>query len=292
MDRPRILLQLDTDSQASSFDAIVAIDAGVDQLLQYAHVTPENVTQLVHGAIFTRGGEDLSRTAIMIGGSNVSAGEAILEGVRAAFFGPLRVSAMLDSNGANTTACAAILSASRHLTVADITALVLAGTGPVGQRIAHLLIAAGGRVRLASRDRNRAATVCGLISSRLEAGNRLEPVLVAAPDDLAQALAGASVIFSAGAAVPGVTSLSELAGVANIDVAIDLNAVPPAGIEGIQPGDRGEERCGIRCYGAIGVGVTKMKLHREAIRRLFTAQDLIFDADTLFPLGMELELPS
>ena len=292
MDRPRILLQLDTDPQASSFDAIVALDAGVDHLLTYHGVTPNAVAGLVHGAIFTRGGQDLSRTAIMIGGSDVSVGEAILARVLAAFVGPLRVSVMLDSNGANTTACAAVMAASRHLNVPEMTALILAGTGPVGQRIAHLVIAAGGRVRLASRDHDRAATVCGLIANRLEAGGRLAPVVVAAPDDLVPAVAGTSVVFSAGAAGARVSSLAELAAAGDVTVAVDLNAVPPPGIDGVQPHDRGTKRSGIHCYGAVGVGGTKMKLHREAIRRLFTTCDLVFDADTLFQLGMEREPPS
>ena len=53
----------------------MAIDSGVDHLLQYGNVQAESVTSLVHGAMFTRGGEDLSQTAIFIGGSNVHAAE-------------------------------------------------------------------------------------------------------------------------------------------------------------------------------------------------------------------------
>jgi hypothetical protein len=36
MSKSRILIQLDTDPQASVFDAVVAIDAGAERLLQYA----------------------------------------------------------------------------------------------------------------------------------------------------------------------------------------------------------------------------------------------------------------
>ncbi|MCG8653751.1 MAG: bifunctional NADP-dependent methylenetetrahydromethanopterin dehydrogenase/methylenetetrahydrofolate dehydrogenase, partial [Pirellulales bacterium] len=70
----RILLQLDCDAHPSSFDSVVAIDAGVDQLLRYGDVQVTNVTPLVHGAMFTRGPKDLKNTAIFVGGSNVSAG--------------------------------------------------------------------------------------------------------------------------------------------------------------------------------------------------------------------------
>ena len=43
MSKPRILLQLDTDPQPSVFDAVVAVDSGVDHLLRHHAVTPQNV---------------------------------------------------------------------------------------------------------------------------------------------------------------------------------------------------------------------------------------------------------
>ncbi|MGH7202465.1 MAG: methylene-tetrahydromethanopterin dehydrogenase N-terminal domain-containing protein, partial [Planctomycetaceae bacterium] len=59
-----ILIQLDTDPLPSVFDRVVAVDAGVDELFSYGGVTRENVEPLVHGAMFTRGGAALRRTAI------------------------------------------------------------------------------------------------------------------------------------------------------------------------------------------------------------------------------------
>src|SRR5207253_6917612 len=107
----KILLCLDTDAQPSVFDAVVAVDAGVAQLLRHGGVTPKAVRDLVYGAMFTRGPAELKNTAIFIGGSDVAAGEELLTKVRDCFFGPMRVSVMLDSNGANTTAAAAVLCA-------------------------------------------------------------------------------------------------------------------------------------------------------------------------------------
>src|SRR5437660_6014245 len=83
MSKPRILIQLDSDPHPSVFDAIVAVDSGVDRLLQYGGVNSSNVRDLVHGAIFTRGPLNLKNTAIFIGGSNVKAGEELLEHVKA-----------------------------------------------------------------------------------------------------------------------------------------------------------------------------------------------------------------
>ena len=103
----RILLQLDTDPQPSTFDAVVAVDAGADVLLRHGGVTPRTVVPLVHGAMFTRGGPDLAGTAVFVGGSDVAAAEEVCAAVRGAFFGPVRVSVLLDPSGANTTAAAA-----------------------------------------------------------------------------------------------------------------------------------------------------------------------------------------
>src|SRR5262245_2166836 len=127
MDKRKILLQLDSDPHPSVFDRVVAIDAGVDELFSYGGVKPDQVAGLVHGAIFTRGPKDLKRTAIFIGGSNVETGEALLaEALKAMIpaFG-LRVSVLLDANGANTTAAAAVRVAAKHLPLGEARALVL-----------------------------------------------------------------------------------------------------------------------------------------------------------------------
>ncbi|MBY0458062.1 MAG: bifunctional NADP-dependent methylenetetrahydromethanopterin dehydrogenase/methylenetetrahydrofolate dehydrogenase, partial [Gemmataceae bacterium] len=126
MDKPTILVQLDTDPLPSVFDRVVAVDAGAQHVFSYGGVTPQNVVPLVHGCIFTRGGKDLARTAVFVGGSDVSAGEAVLAEVKKQLlpqFG-LTVSVMLDCNGANTTAAAAVRAAGRHLDLGKARSLV------------------------------------------------------------------------------------------------------------------------------------------------------------------------
>ena len=172
MAKPRILLQLDTDQQPSVFDAVVAIDAGAEHLLRHGSVTAEGVRDLIYGGMFTRGPADLHSTAVFIGGSNVAAAEKILEVVRRSFFGPLRMSVLMDAGGSNTTAAAAVLSARKHLNLQGSTALVLGGTGPVGQRVARLLAGAGATVRVGSRELKRAEAVCNALAERVD-GNRL-----------------------------------------------------------------------------------------------------------------------
>jgi hypothetical protein len=288
MSKPKVLLQLDSDPHASSFDALVAIDAGVDTLLPYANVSPSEIQSIVHGAIFTRGPQDLKYTAIFVGGSNVSVGEALLKEVEGSFFGPLRVSALLDANGANTTAAAAVVVVERHVELRGSTAVVLGATGPVGQRVVRLLAGAGAHVRVASRQQNRAAEACDSVRKTLPDAD-LTPLEVCNDEQLTEALADARVVVAAGAAGIVLLPKEVRQACSTLEVAIDLNAVPPLGIEGIDVMDKATQRDGVLAYGAIGVGGFKMKIHKAAIHRLFESNDLILDAEQVFELGRKLE---
>jgi hypothetical protein len=164
MSLKKILVCLDADPQPSVFDGVVAVDAGVDFLFRHAGVTPGQVRDLVYGAMFTRGPQELKHTAVFIGGSDVTAAEALLKAATEAFFGPMRVSVMLDANGANTTAAAAVLAARRHVPLRGAIVTVLAGTGAVGRRVVRLLAKEGARVRVASRKQTHAEGTCDKIS--------------------------------------------------------------------------------------------------------------------------------
>ncbi len=292
MTHPRILIQLDSDSHASVFDAVVAVDSEVDHLLQYANVEPTNVRSLVHGAMFTRGPKELNNTAIFIGGSNAALGDSIAEEIKQAFFGPVRVSVMVDGNGSNTTAAAAVLCAARHADLAQMKALVLGGTGPVGMRVARLLLRQGTQVLLTSRETSRAAAACNSLNARIgsAADGKLSAVGLSNSDELESALEQATAIFSCGAAGVTLLSAAQLARAVNCKVAIDLNAVPPAGISGISAMDKAVPRDGRLDYGAIGVGGLKMKIHRASIQSLFTRNDLLLDAEEIYAIGEQIEV--
>jgi hypothetical protein len=219
----------------------------------------------------------------------VGAGEKLLAAAVDAMipqFG-LRVSVLHDANGANTTAAAAVRGAARHTDLAASKALVLGGTGPVGQRVGLLLARLGADVRLVSRQLSRATAAADAIKARVTHA-RVEPVGVASGPELAQALEGRSVVIAAGAA--GVVLLPKATREAcpGVKVAIDLNAVPPAGIEGIEVTDKATQRDGIVCYGAVGIGDTKMKIHKAAIARLFDRNDQVLDAEQVYALGQTL----
>ncbi len=284
---PRILIQLDSDVQPSSFDSIVAIDAGVDQLLRYGGVQVTSVLPLVHGAMFTRGGDDLRHTAIFIGGSDVDVAERMMAACRNAFFGPVRVSLMLDANGCNTTAAAAVVAAGRHVDIPGCKAVVLGGTGPVGRRVAQLLASDGAEVTLTSRTLRRAEHTCREIGSKL-AGVQVTPFATGMAGATEQALSGAEIVIACGAAGVELVSESAIRHTDTLKVAIDLNAVPPSGIGGLTITDKGTPFGSGVGYGAIGVGGLKMKTHRAAIQTLFEANDHILDAAEIYSIAKSI----
>ncbi len=282
----RLLIQIDSSPHPSVFDRVVAFDGGADEVMSYGGVAEGDVRDLVHGAIFTRGPKDLHNTAIFIGGTDMAAGERLLKAVKKTFFGPLRVSVMLDSNGSNTTAVAAV--ARMAIVVGDLKdkrAVVTAGTGPVGMRAAGLLAKAGARVTLTSRRDAEPAFLEGL-GTRF--GGAVQAVVLKDAAQAAPALEGAEVLISAGPAGVCLIPKAAWAGRQGLRAVADLNAVPPLGIEGVEVQDSGVEREGATVYGALGVGSLKMKIHKACIAKLFERNDLVLDAETIADVARNL----
>jgi precorrin-6B methylase 2 len=282
----KLLIQLDSDKHPSSFDRIVPFDAGVDDVLSYGHVTVEDVPALVQGAFFTRGVPDLKNTAIWIGGSHVPTGEALLASVQKAFFGPFKVSVMLDSNGCNTTAATAVAKIVKALDVRDQRVVVGAGTGPVGMRAAGLLASEGARVILTSRTQERAQAAAENVSQRF--GVKVAGAVLADEASARRVLEDAVALFTCGTAGAQVVSRAAWTASPTLKLIADINAVPPLGIEGIDMNDNGGDREGRISFGALGIGGRKMKVHRTCIARLFEANDITMDAELVYQVAKEL----
>jgi len=282
----KLLFQFDTDLHPSVFDTVVAYDGGADHVIGYGNLHPDNITGLVEGAIFTRPPKDKKNTAIFVGGSDMIAGQQLFEAVQKHFFSGFRVSVMLDSNGSNTTASAAVAKMATSFAITGKKAVVLAGTGPVGQRAAAMLTQEGAKVSLTGRKLARAVQACSDIKERF--GVDVTPVEAFDNTARAEAIAGADIVFAAGAA--GVELLGEDQWRHNkhIELIVDANASPPAGIAGINLMDKGIERHGKIVWGALGFGALKLTLHRACIAKLFEDNKQVFDAENIFALAKEL----
>lgn len=285
----KLLYQFDTDAHPAVFDNVLAYDGGADDVIGYGGVTPQNVGGLVEGAIFTRAPRDKKLTALFIGGSSMAEGEALLAAVRARFFANFRVSVMLDSNGANTTAAAALAWLAQRApghTLRGLRAVVLAGTGPVGQRAALLLAREGAHVLITGRQADRTAAIAHGLSER--AGALIEGRGAADMAARAKAIEGAQLVLATGAAASPLLTEADWSSQAPLQMLCDASPTPPAGIEGIAALDKGALRHGKVCFGAIGFGALKLALHRRCVARLFEQQDLVLDADEIFAMARRM----
>lgn len=257
--------------------------------MSYGGLTESDVRDLVHGAIFTRSPKDLHHTAVFIGGADVSAGERLLAAVGQAFFGRLRVSVMLDSNGSNTTAVAAIAKMQHAAgTVSGRRVVVTAGTGPVGVRAASLLAQAGARVVITSRRPARSEAVNAILQ---RFGGTVREVTLSDPSHAAAVLDGAEMLLNTGPAGVCLVPRDAWAGRSGLRVVVDLNAVPPPGVEGVASTDDGVERDGITTFGALGVGNLKMRVHKACIGHMFERNDLVLDVDTIAAIARNMAQP-
>ncbi len=283
----KLLLQLDSSRLPSVFDQVVGYDGGADEIMSYGGVAPEDVRDLIHGCIFTRGAKDLKNTAVWIGGNNMSQGEQLLAMAVDAMFDPLTVSVMLDSNGSNTTAVAAVVKIEEALgSVKGRKIVILAGTGPVGQRAAGLLAKGGANVTITSRKPEQGEKARQFISARFDV--QVEATTMADPAKVAEVLSGVEVLLNSGPAGVQMVSRAAWSAQKTLKVAVDLNAAPPLGIEGVEVNDAGVERNGVICFGAFGVGNLKTKLHKRCVGRLFESNKLVLDAEAIADIAREM----
>ena len=259
----KLLLQLDSSRLPSVFDQVVAYDAGADDIMSYGGVTETDVRDLIHGCIFTRGPKDLHNTAVWIGGSNMSAGEQLLAMAQDALFAPFTVSIMLDSNGSNTTAVAAVVKIEEALgNLAGSKVLILAGTGPVGQRAAGLLAKDGAHVTITSRKPEQGEKARQFISARFNV--QVEATTMTDPATLPKLCEGIDVLLNSGPAGVQMVPKAAWTGAKNLKIAVDLNAVPPLGIEGVEVNDAGVVRTASRSTAPSASGTSRPSCTRRA----------------------------
>ncbi len=282
----KILIQLDTDQHPSAFDAIAAYDADVDIVIGYGQIAPDNLDGVVQGAIFPRGPDGLANTAFWVGGSKVRDGEAVFEAAQKLFFKPFKPSIMLDSDGSNTTAAAAVAEVRGAVTLKDNRAAVI-GVGPVGLRTAELLKREGAEVMMFTfppdvmEGRHRRAS--GIPVAQDAGFEVAEP---ASSDELDAALADRAVVFAAG---PAGTQILRRSGWAQegLRVVVDYSAAEPVGVEGVDRGDKLEEEDGVLKLGALAVGGPKMRLQKSCIRRMFETKGTVLDLEGVYDVALE-----
>ena len=282
----KLLFQFDTDAHPSSFDTVVAYDGGADHVIPHGGLTPDNISSLVEGTIFTRAPKDKKNTAIFVGGSNIIAGQELFIAVQKHFFPGFQVSVMLDSNGSNTTAAAAVAKIATSTSLAGKKVVILGGTGPVGQRAGAMFALEGADVSITSRHIFGAEEACYTMKERFDVN--LTAVEASDCDARGDAIKDANIVLATGAAGIELLKPEHWQNNSNLEVIADANATPPLGLGGTDMLDKGINRHGKIVWGAIGFGTLKLALHRACIAKLFEDNKQALDAELIFKLAKEM----
>lgn len=278
-ERKAILHFITPLKNVSPFDVNMAADAGFDVVVPYSDVDLKEVAGLVQDAIFSRAPQDGRRTAVLIGGREPILAVEMLEAAKAAMVPPhFEISVMADPSGAFTTAAGMIAVVEQRLRAVGTTLenrrlAIFGGTGPVG-RVAGLIAAqAGAKVTLVGYDGlQRVTATCEQFGERF--GVAMAPADGSNDAKKLQVIANAEVILAAGRAGTQILSQAQLATAKELLVALDVNAVPPAGLEGIDAFADAvpiEGTSGVG-FGALAVGNVKFKTEHELLTSMRDAE--------------------
>ena len=257
MEKPYILHMLTTAKNLSPFDVNMAMDAGWESAVPYINVELGEIQGLVQDAIFSRSAKNLKRTAIFIGGRDTKLAMDMLKIAKKSMVPPFEVSVFADPSGAFTTAAGMMAAVERELmtkfntTLAGKTMLALGGTGPVGQAAAVIAAKAGAHVRIIGRQLEKAQQVAEMCNS--EFGEGKISITAGADIEKDQYIKTADIVVATGAAGIELLSAELVASAPSLKVAADVNAVPPAGIAGVDAFQNGTAIAGSNS-GAVGIG--------------------------------------
>ncbi len=274
MEKPFILHMLTTAKNLSPFDVNMALDAGWVSAIPYINVEANEVQGLVQDAIFSRSPKGLNKTGIFIGGRDTQQAMEMLESAKKAMVPPFEVSVFADPSGAFTTAAGMVAAVERELASKFDTNLegknvmILGGTGPVGQAAAVISAKAGANVRLVGRQLEKAQRIADLCN--VQFGNNEINILAGVDADKADYINDVDAVYATGAAGIELLSAELIASAAQLKVAADVNAVPPAGIAGVDAFDDGADIAGSKSN-AVGIGALAIgNIKYQAQNRLLT----------------------
>lgn len=274
MTYPSILHMLTPLKHVSPFDVNMALDAGYGHAVPYTDVALGEVTGLVQDAIFSRGPKGAKRTGVFIGGRDAILALDMLDAAKKAMVPPFEVSVFADPAGSFTTAAAMVACLERQLKTLEAgslsgkTVVVFGATGIVGFAAAVIAAKEGARVVMAGYDgvkrvKARSEEAKARFGVELDCADASSEALIS---DLAR---DAEVALCAGRAGVQILSSQQIAASAKLRVVADVNAVPPAGAEGVGVMDDGKALAGSNAVGIGALAIGNVKYQTE--QRLFIA---------------------
>ena len=286
MEKVSILHLITAAKNASPFDVNMAFDAGFDKIMPYTQVELREVAGLVQDAVFSRSPSGIKREGIFIGGRDIDMAMDMLDAARKAMVPPFAVSVFADPSGAFTTAAAMLAKVEQQLqkhfgasgqTLAGQEIAIFGATGPVAGCAAVIAARCGAKVSLVAHRsvpdvEAKAATYNGRYG--VDIG-----YVDGASDALKQEILHESdVVLCAAAAGVQVVTLAQMAGSPALKVVADVNAVPPAGAEGVEVTADGVGVEGTSAYGigALAVGRVKYETQHALLRQMLASDEPVY----------------
>ncbi len=300
MDKPAILHILSPLPHVSPFDITMAYDAGFTAVIPYSSVTLEEIPSLVQDVIFPRSPKDLKRSAILVGGRDAGIAMDVVDAAKAAMVPPFEVSILADPSGAFTTAAAVVACVERQLKqrhqmeLNGARVVIFGGTGPVGIATGVIASLAGATTTLVDYLSSDVALAKADEYNR-RCGTKLRGTYGCSDADKARLVSRADVVITTAKAGVEVLSASVLEDARQLKVAADINARPPAGIEGMNSKDDGApSQYATGAKGAVNVGPltigrVKVKTQQALLRSMLEAEKPIYlDFGQAFRTAREL----
>lgn len=287
MSKRSILHMFDPMPNNSPFDINMALDAGFDVLMPYSNVKLENIQNLTQDAIFSRSPSGIKKTGIFIGGRDIGLAIDMLQATKPAMVPPFEVSVFADPSGAFTTAAALVACVEKALkqthakSLKDCKALVFGGTGPVGIATGIIASLQGANTVLVDHLSVDTATDTAKQYNR-RFGASMTGAVAKTDADKIELLADADIVFCTAKAGIRVLSAAVLAQTQTLKVAGDVNAVPPAGIEGIESKDmakplvHAQQASNAVGVGALAIGNVKYQLQHELLKSMLSGEKPVF----------------
>lgn len=278
----------------SPFDVNMALDAGFDCVTPYTGVTLDDIAPLVQDAMFSRSPRDAVRTAVFIGGKDAGLALDMMDRLRGTLLKPFEISAFADPAGSFTTAAAImacvekLLKQKKAKLLGQTKIVIFGATGPTGYTSGVIAAMEGADVTLAGRELSRVKAEADEIKQRF--GLDVHAVQAKTPEEISSALAGKEVALCTAAAGVQVLSATMLAAAKSLLVAADVNAVPPAGIEGLDLMANGVELTGGSLgIGPLAIGNVKYQVESGLFHRMAASSKAIsLDFRDAFALAREI----
>ncbi len=293
MEKPRILHFVTPLSNMSPFDVNMAYDAGF-VVAGYTSVEAIEIAGLTQDAMFSRAPQDAAKTTLFLGGRDAMVALDMAAAAKRVMFPPFQISVFVDPSGAFTTAAAMVAVAEKHLKklgsgLEGAKVAVYGAKGVVAGVVGIIAAESGAQVTLVGYDKTdvvpkkaaefskRFGKAFAVGDGSTEAGRRA-------------ALADADLVLVSAKAGIQVLSQEDLKFAKRLKVAADVNAVPPAGIEGLAPkADGAPLGNGAVGVGALAIGNIKFRVQHGLLRRLHDAEKALFlDFRDAYALAREL----